>query len=468
MPKRLLTLFSFLLLFSLAGKAQETSIQLKFPTSTNQKVFLAFYYNGNILVKDSAIIDQSGHALFESDTKLQQGIYQLYFSEKKHFDFLLGEVQKIKINESENSIQILGSKESVDFNNYHQYLDKKKDEQQFYLKAKKKYQSSSDSLKKYNQILEKLDNELKNYWLNASNNAPDTFYAKFLKSSYTPRPDSIPQKYAQNDSLKWIYQYNFIQNHFWDFFDLKDTRMWYTPTIKGRLTNYFNKVLLQQPDTIIKQANQLINYVEDNPIAFQNLVTFIVNNSFQSEIMGIENVFVDIAERYYLSGKADWVSEKTLEKIKLEVFYRRNNLMGMKARELVLEDAAGEYHSLHQLTTPYTLLVFWEPNCSHCKTEIPKLYEDIFLKANPSQLAIYAVYTQDNLEEWQDFISDNEINDWINVWDPQHTSQFNLLYNVRSTPTIYLLDKDKIIVAKNMSVDNAKRILESLSVSFNH
>jgi len=178
--------------------------------------------------------------------------------------------------------------------------------------------------------------------------------------------------------------------------------------------------------------------------------------------MGIENVFVDIAEKYYLTGRAFWASDETLKNIRQEVYFRKNNLIGAMAKELLLEDETGEYQSLYQQSTPFTLLIFWEPNCGHCKKQVPEFFDEVFLKTNPSKITVMAICTQDNKEEWLGFINEHELNGWINVWDPNRVSNFQVNYNVRTTPMVYLLDQNKKIIAKKLSVSGTKKILEGL------
>ena len=238
--------------------------------------------------------------------------------------------------------------------------------------------------------------------------------------------------------------------------------MWRTPTINSKLNEYFNQVLIQHPDSVLPVAIDLIEASKINREIFQNLTSFVLNNSIQSEYLGIENVFVAVAEKYYLSGEAFWATEKTLETIRREVYFRRNNLLGEVAKELFLPDEAGNYQSLHQQTTPFTLVVFWEPECGHCKKQVPQLFEEVFLKTDPSKLAVMAVYTQTNKKEWLDFLEEHELNGWLNVWDPDQVSNFQVNYNTRTTPMIYLLDSDKKIIAKKLTVEQVKQLLDQL------
>jgi hypothetical protein len=56
-------------------------------------------------------------------------------------------------------------------------------------------------------------------------------------------------------------------------------------------------------------------------------------------------------------------------------------------------------------------------------------------------------------------ISKNELT-WINVWDPTFSSNFRNLYDIYSTPVIYVLDSGKKIIAKRISVETLESVLK--------
>ncbi len=465
MPKKFTILFSLLILSCLAQTmhAQNHSLHLNFPGHKNDTVVLAHYYNGKLFVNDTLIFDDQGNATLDDELQ-PQGIYTLYFDEKKQIDFLLGADQTFSVRQPNEALEIRGAKESEWFQAYVDYLTEKKTEAAKLRQKLNESNSQPDLAAELKQKLAELDVEIQEKWKQEAKKGAGTFYGKFMASNIRPtmNKEELPAPVQTNDSLLWVYNYNFNKNHYWDHFDLLDARMWRTPTINTKLNDYFNQVLIQHPDSVLPVAVKLIEASKINPEIFQNLTSFVLNNSIQSEYMGIENVFVAAAEKYYLSGEAFWTTEKTLENISREVYFRKNNLIGATTKELFLPDEEGNYHSLHQQSTPFTLVVFWEPECGHCKKQVPQLFEEVFLKTDPSKLAVMAVYTQTDKEEWLKFLEEHELNGWLNVWDPDQVSNFQVNYNIRTTPMIYLLDKDKKIIAKKLTVDQVKQLLDQL------
>jgi len=151
-----------------------------------------------------------------------------------------------------------------------------------------------------------------------------------------------------------------------------------------------------------------------------------------------------------------------LAKVKEKVRVTKPNLIGNLAPELKLPDSEGNYFSLRQMNSKYTILLFWEPNCSHCKKTVPQLYKDLYLPFKDKGIDIYAVCTHNKKEEWLKAIGEYKIYDWTNVWDPSVTSNFHSLYDIFSTPVIYILDPTKHIIAKRLDVDSAVKFLNHM------
>ena len=72
---------------------------------------------------------------------------------------------------------------------------------------------------------------------------------------------------------------------------------------------------------------------------------------------------------------------------------------------------------------------------------------------------------QDN---WRNFIQDHNLGDWINVYQTtaQHDEvaaagrpDYRQLYDVYQTPVLYLLDKEKRIVAKKLTYQQVDEVI---------
>jgi peroxiredoxin len=449
-------IFSVLLFLSNFAFSQGYKIQLNLESAPNKQVFLTHYYVGNIFVNDTLQLDASGSGIVTGDTLLPQGLYKIYMDDKTHFDFLMGADQDFTITNKtfiSSDIQANGAIETEEFIKYVRFLNSlKKEGAEINDKLKTATEDEKEDLQ---NELSKLTPRLQNYWESINDKYPNTFLAVFLMSNYVPVLDesTVPIETQQNDSLLLLAKYYYQQKHFWDNFDYTDPRFLYTPLLKPKLETWFNKVLYQHYDSVRQPVFEFIENVKPNKRIFQFATSWFLNSSINSKIMGMDALFVDLAETYYLSGEAFWATDESMKKIRENVMFFQNNLIGKTAPNLTLEGVDGEFFDLHQIDKKLTAVLIYEPNCSHCKVFVPEFYNTVYQKYKNKGLEVFAIYSMDNKEEWVKFLEKHKMWDWIIVWDKDRVSRFKILYDVRKTPRIFILDENKKIISKDLSVE---------------
>jgi len=269
----------------------------------------------------------------------------------------------------------------------------------------------------------------------------------------------VPFGIKNPDSLRWVRSYMYNKNHFFDNISLTDERLLRTPILQARLNAFFTNVVIQAPDSINKEIDKILVKVKSNYKVFQFVSVYLFNHFRDSEIMGHDAVMVKLADDIYLSGKADWVSKEFRDNLRKEVDMIRPNLIGKKAVDLVMNSYKGIYVSLYDIQKDCTILYFWEPDCGHCKEATPKL-KSYYEKASNEGVEVFAVCTTAEREKWEKYIEENKLS-WINGWDPDRKSNYGYYYNVKSTPMIYILDKNKTIIAKKLGVDDIAPFIDN-------
>lgn len=121
------------------------------------------------------------------------------------------------------------------------------------------------------------------------------------------------------------------------------------------------------------------------------------------------------------------------------------------------------------MSADYVILVFWDPTCGHCQTEIPRinrLHKNDWKNFNHS---IYVVNINTEVKtEWEKFISTHDLNSWNHVSPAkvvrgnyaQEDVDYQTLYNIEQTPVFYLLDKDKIIIGKDIDPQEYSKLIK--------
>lgn len=461
--KRFVFIILSILIHSFLTFGKGYKIELKLDAAAEKKIYLAYHYLGNVLIKDSLQLDVSGNGILYGDSLLPQGLYKIYLDDKNHFDFLLGADQEFSLSNpsfSSSGIQIDGSLESEEFLNYMLFLRDlqiKGTENREKLKTAKAEEKQKLQTENAN-----LTTELHDYQLKVNKKYPNSFLAKFLICNYVPTLDisSLPMEIQQSDSLLLIARFNYQKQHFWDNFDYTDERFLYTPFYKTKLETWFNKVLVQNYDSVRPAVFEFIENTESNKRVFQFVVSWFLNSNINSKIMGMDALFVDLAKKYYLSGKAFWAGEESMGKIRENVQFLENNLIGNIAPDLTLESYDGEYFNLHQIEKKRTIVLIYEPDCSHCKVFVPEFYDKVYQKFKDKGLEVFAIYSMDDKEKWGNFLIEHKLFDWINVWDKDHVSLFKILYDTRKTPRVFVLDENKKIIFKNLDIDQLEKLME--------
>jgi thiol-disulfide isomerase/thioredoxin len=283
----------------------------------------------------------------------------------------------------------------------------------------------------------------------------------------------------------------YYKAHYFDGIDFKDNRLIRTPFFDDRVKRYFESIIVTHPDTAIVEIDRLLSKCPQDSVIYNNLLGYFTYKYEQSKIMGFDKVFVHIADKYIISGKAKKVyGEETVTKIKERVDIMRNLLLDAKVNELYMIDTVYAkqvlkmgfdtaktskavtdlyyknvekltpmFKTLYSVQAKYTVLVFWASDCGHCQTEIPKLQENLNKIKGKVDFKVFAVQTKEDYEEWRKFIIKNKL-EFINVFDPVHLNNLKERFDIYSTPVIYILDKDKKIKAKRLSADQTLDMLK--------
>jgi thiol-disulfide isomerase/thioredoxin len=435
-------------------------------------IILAYYFGGKQYAIDTAIT-KHGKFSFSGPDKLDGGMYLIVLPQQQWFDIIISE-QKFKFKTSLNNIIgdmiFLNSKENTPFYDYLNFItNKQKDVAS--IRENMKTATSSKQIELKNKQ-EGIDNDVLIYRENFLKRNKNIFFTKIIKATIDP---VIPQ--SPLDSTGKIdegFPFRYYKKHFWDNIDFTDSRILRTPLFFSKMEQYLDKMTAKDPDSIIVSSNTLVKKSKANSEIFKYVVSHITSKYERSKIMGMDAVFVNMVENYYITNMCTWIDSTQLKKIIERAEKIAPNLIGKVAPEFTvygtpfMKDLNGTTHTLQSVKADYTLLIFYGPTCGHCKKEIPKIKNTldslIDLKYN---IKTFAVATEFDKEEWRKFIKDQKTESWLNVADISHDKDGNPLassdwrdkYDIYSTPVIYLLDEKKKILAKRINYKQLAEII---------
>jgi alkyl hydroperoxide reductase subunit AhpC len=478
--RKLLFFSFFAFLVWISSLANDYNIRVSINGIQDSSVILAHYVNKSMYPDDTAYVDLNGEAVFSGEGTLAEGMYLIYLPSGKYFDIMMGESQNFSIKtDTANFIthtKISNSPDNEIFFNFQSYMIEKHAELKAFQETLKNTDDDKEKEKAKEEI-KKLDQERKNKINQIVSKNPDLFVSVFLKATLEIEVPDPPVN--EDGSIDSTWKYNYYRHHYFDNFDPSDVRLLHTPLYEDKIMQYLEKVIPQIPDTINKEIDYLVEKFQSDSAIFRYMLITLFKYYGNSNIMGMDAVQVHIAENYYIP-EAWWSAEKYITELEERVEIMKPILIGKIAPDFELlavpkehfisaaNDSAlkryphaGTFFRIHDVNSDFLVLFFWEADCSHCKKAVPKLYKqykDTLENMGVRVLAISTMFGEDGKEKWIDFINKHQLYDWVNAWYP-YDYKFKIAYDVRTTPQIFILDKNKKIIAKRIGVEQVAELI---------
>lgn len=447
-------------------------IAIKLTPLKNCKVYLGSYYGTGMALMDSTQLNANSEGVFKGPNKLTGGIYFVVSPEKTmQFDLLMDKNQHFSIagdTAAKDKVVITGSPENDLYKQYAHYMGELGPK---LTAAKQAYQSArtkADSSKALEES-KQLTKEMEAYRDGISEKHPNSLLAVLLNTMKVPNTPAIPIVNGKADSS---YPYRYVKEHYWDDVLFNDDRLLHTPFFERKLDEYFKNLVSPDPDSIINEVKYILLSARTGKEIYPYLLTKFTNKYMNPEYMGQDKVFIYIFENFYAKGDTVLLNPASRKTVTERAYSLMANQLGQPAPEITLTDTTGQQVSLHALSAPFTFIVFWDPNCGHCKEEVPRVDSIYRAKWKKEGVQVYSVNIYENaIPEWKKFIHDKHLSpDWIQVYETKEQREegqkqgkinYRQLYDIYKTPTMYLLDKDHHIIAKQLSVQQFDDIINA-------
>lgn len=461
-------------------EAQSQGIDVTIDGIAGDTIYLAHYYGNKMYYADTTIADMDGHVYFSGRSAEECGKYAIVMPGPKYFEFLAVE-ENIVIETSEKNptadVIIIESNENKLFYDYMDFLSVRRQKAAPHEAILSDTTATEASIMAARSVLTSFGNEVADEQRRILEENGDMLFAKYLNMVLEPELPEFPSNIVNVQDI----QYRWYRNHYWDRVDFSDPRLVRDGSFHQILDRFWNKVLPQIPDSMSVEAHRLIERTEGNAEMFKYITHFITFAAESSQVMCMDKVFVDMVDTYYTTGQATWLKPDQLKKIQDRAEELRDSMCGGVIPNIILPDLnQTDWKSLYDIDAKYTVVMIWESTCGHCKKELP-LFKELYDRWNEKGLEIYAIGNDFDPEPWQKYVREKEYTDWINVSDnPLINAQdsamvliqtrqttlkslnFRTTFDVFATPKIFLLDRDKRIVAKQISAEQLEDILNRL------
>lgn len=290
----------------------------------------------------------------------------------------------------------------------------------------------------------------------ACNNNADT--KKNTASIY--KPFSLPEipNMIQSEGERIAY----LCKHFWDNLNTQDT------------------LLLRDIEQFEEYFALYLTFIKREPadISTKNILSFLnktgKNNEWCELIMQMatkylyhiespllsEELYIPFAQ-YALSIPNLSIKDSILYTHRLEVALK--NRPGSKANDFTFVTSKGKHTTLHNSIERCTLLFFNDPECDNCKEAKSQLIGNDIIRqmTENGTLQPIMIYTEGDSEVWKQHKNDCP-KGWISGFDAEENIRMRRIYELRAMPCIYLIDKDKKVILKDVNINTLITYLNSL------
>ena len=420
---------------------------------------LANYSGTNLYPKDTAQADANGRVVFEGSKPLPGGIYEvvlpdlktlikLFIADDQQFSFVADTSDLI------GSIKIKKCRDTQLFYDFQKFMKTKEDQANALREAKPK-----DLDKKTKEI----QDQRKAFYDQFMKDNASSFAVKIFKASAEPELPPAPKLPNGKTDSTWLF--NYYKAHFWDNFDFADERMLRTPFLQQKLDRYFKELTVQTEDSLNKE----VDYVVGKAMAGKqkNVIGYTISYPFDEyqnpKVVGTEGVFVHVAEKYYYTGIMPLSDTSSLRQIKERVNVLKPLLVGKTIPDLGVLGLKDNMEFIHNLKGSYNVVFFYSPSCGHCREAAPKL-KAFYDKYRTQGVDMMTIATEGTQEDWKKFVKEMHWENLTNGYGPVATRQlsYNKDYDVLTTPTVYVLDKNKKILARRIGEADLEPFLKML------
>ncbi len=430
-------------------------------TNVKEKQFLLGHYFGadSQILKDTAKLNTDGFYEFSGKNTLPTGQYIITFGKDKAIELIITEKEQAFRLETDtlsfvNNMKILGSDENTAYYFYLKEMNKFLEEVQI-INLEAQFKKEQVSKLKLQGIYKNIDQFKRKF---VKDNAK-LFTSKMIKVSLEPLvPELVRVSLkGKKDSLSQLLYY--YKNHFMDGVDFTEKGLVFTKSLLPKMTRYMNELTYQTADSLIKSAENLVQLAKNNQDIQKYFIYKLASIYERSKIIGGENVFVHIGRKYYQGQPQLWDST-TVKKIIGQIDILEPLLVGKIFPNLALADTLGKLVNTNEMKAKYTFQIFYDPDCSHCKKSAPELTK-IYPSLKKRGVEYVWVCVVRNPYFWRKFIRDYHLEAMPNLidihLDPITKEESNLVdfqkLDLYATPVIYVLDQNKKILAKRLSVN---------------
>lgn len=431
-----------LVLFSLSCYSQTTfTITGEVANLAESKIYLASFYGEQVQVFDSAMVMPGGMISIPWSGDRLPGYYRVILKKDHYVDLILNREDvrfRTDFDEPFDSLRIVESRENQIYYDFLQLAGKNRLKLDL-LTTMIDYYPRDDAF--FDQIKQQyhLAQQITEHYIDSIvSEFPSLFVTRVLKAQRKP---NLKAELTPEERIK------FLRANYWSLVDMTDTNLLrstvYTNLAIDYLSLYGNRQFTQEQleASFIEAVDVMLGHSMADETVYRFMLEYLVKGF---EKYHFDKVLDHISTTYAIEEGCE------NENIDSEVIKRLKNYqnlsVGKLAPAVVIADTSGKLLDLQQFSNDYLLIIFWASWCPHCSELMPQLKE-VYQKYRP-RLEMLAISIDNDMEAYRKALKEGN-HPWMNACDLKGWgSQPAIDFNIYATPTMFLLDKQKTILAK--------------------
>ena len=439
------------------------NIGIKVHNYDNDTLLVGYYYADKQLVRDTLFSSQAGEFRLTGTDTLDNGVYLiLTYPDNQYVQFHVNEGDKefeIEFDyKDKRNTKFKNSKDNENFQSYVTLLSEHRPQANILRDTLKSLREQNLPTEKFEEELSKIDEIIVNEQKRIIEENPNALSAIILKAS---EEVSVPSFEGEEEIQ--LKRYLYFKEHYFDNIDLGNPVVHKSGVLPPKIEYFLEKLTVNHPDSIAESIDFLLAKMEPAEQTFRYYLSTYLNKYAKSKVIGYDAIYVHLVKKYYKSGKTPWVDEESLAKIIDNANKLDPVLIGKIGADIKVYKEDGTPISISDIDYEYLVLLFWAPDCGHCTKMMPKFVE-FNEKWKDTGVKLFAICSkhQDKTENcWKDLEKKNMLG-FINAADQYHRSRFKLKYNVMTTPKVFVLDKNREILIKNIGGDQIDDIMQEI------
>jgi len=418
----------------------------------NNRLYLMSIYGEKTKAIDSAQTDPLGHFKFTLINRLP-GMYRVQWSKEGTVDLVWNEEDvnfTTAAKGAEDSLRIISSFENT-INLAYSRLDRTNQGKLQLLIPVVDYYPVKDSFYALAVKEMELIQTMQQHYLDSLvNKYPGSLAVRIAKVYQTP---FIPASLSKEERI------SFLKQHYFDKVDFNDTTLLRSMAFVNKAIAYLsiysnNRMSQKQLEAeFIKAVTVMLGAASVNPVVYKFWLDYLVGGFDKYHF---DEVITYIADNFQDPSSCEDQQRKSALQKKLDTF--KKLAIGKIAPELSVPDVNGKPVRLDEIKTEFTLVVYYASTCPHCVSMMPRLKE-LYEKQKPKRFEVMAVSIDTSRAAWTSFLKEDKLN-WVNVSDLKGFNGKSADdYNIYATPTMFLLDREKKILSKPISLMELEQAL---------